>query len=66
LTGKKAGAEDSQADVYFLRRLGEPVAARVVGSQGKLDAVFRGASADEIHNAAIPGPYKVRAIGEPG
>jgi hypothetical protein len=66
LTGMKAGEEDPQADVYFLRRLGEPVAARVVGSQGKLDAVLRGASADEIHNAAIPGPYKVRAIGEPG
>jgi hypothetical protein len=65
LTGVKVPQENPEKDAYFLRRIGEPIAARIVGSQAKLDAVLKGASADEIHNAPIPAPYKVRTIGEP-
>lgn len=64
LTGRTAGPLNEDADEYFLRRLSAPIAARVMGSKGKLDAVLRGTPADAVYNARLDPLYRVRTIGE--
>jgi hypothetical protein len=64
LTGKKAKPENEEADVYFLRRLGDPVASRVMGSRAKLGRVLAGNSADATYNSSIAPAYQVRKVGE--
>lgn len=63
LIGKRAKPIDENADVYFLQRLDEKVAARVMGSQEKRDRVLDGKEkALDVYNAKIPGPYQVTDI----
>ena len=64
LTGKKAKTENEEADVYLLRRLGDPVASRVIGSQSKLARVLAGDSADAVYNSSITPAYQIRRLGE--
>jgi hypothetical protein len=62
--GKTATEPDEGADRYFLRRLKAPMAARVMGSKAKADAVLSGTPADTVYNAAIIPQYKVRTVGD--
>ena len=55
--------DDAGADAYFLRRLNEPLAGRIMGSQAKLGRVLTGQSADSVHNASLPPEYKIRTLG---
>ena len=55
--------DDDQADAYFLRRLNEPLAARIMGSQAKLGRVLSGQRADDVFNAGLPPDYKVLEVG---
>lgn len=66
LTGRRvAGAENLDADRYFLERLGAPIAARVVGSRDKLRLVLDGSTtADAIHAAGSDPLYRVRQMAE--
>lgn len=63
LTGRKAGERDPEGDRYFLRSLDGPLAARVVGSRGKLDAVLKGQSPESIVNSGRDPLYHVRTVG---
>ena len=66
LTGRRvAGAENIDADRYFLERLGAPIAARVVGSRAKLQRVLDGeTTADAIQAAHTDPAYRVRLLSE--
>ena len=64
LMGKTATEPDEGADRYFLSRLKAPMAARVMGSKAKADAVLSGTPADTVYNAAIIPQYKVRTVGD--
>ena len=63
LTGRKAGNKDEAADRYFLDRIGEPLAGRVMGSQARRDRVLRGEPADAVINSTREQPYKLRTVG---
>ncbi|MFW9594894.1 MAG: hypothetical protein ACMV1D_05295, partial [Macromonas sp.] len=63
LTGRKTPQERGGADAYFLRKLGQGIAAQVMGSQAKAQAVLDGADAVDVHNAKVPDAYKVRTVG---
>jgi len=63
LTGRTAKPENPEADRYFLHSLGQPMAARVVGSEDKLARVMMAGDATQVYNAGIPGPYQVRTVG---
>lgn len=62
LTGKRTKAADPDADAYFLRRLGQPIAARVVGSRAKLEQVLSGRSADEVY--ALGKAVQIQTVAE--
>lgn len=62
LTGKEASDPDEGADRYFLSRLNAPMAARVMGSRAKAEAVLAGQSADAVYNARIVPQYKVKTV----
>lgn len=62
LLGDKPKPLDEDADAYFLQKLDEKVAARVMGSQEKRDRVLGGETALGVYNAKIPGPYQVADI----
>lgn len=66
LTGRRvAGAENIDADRYFLERLGAPIAARIVGSRDKLQRVLDGeTTADAIQAAHTDPAYRVRLLAE--
>lgn len=64
LTGKKAKPESDTADRYFLDRVGESVAARIVGSRAKLDLVNKGAKPDDVYNAGLNPQYRVKLVGD--
>lgn len=66
LTGRRvAGAENIDADRYFLERLGAPIAARVVGSRAKLQRVLDGETTADAIQAALTDPaYRVRLLSE--
>ena len=64
LTGRKAKPENPDADQYFLNRLSEPVAARVVGSKAKLARVQAGEPALSVYNGSINPTYRVKTLGE--
>ena len=63
LTGRKTPQERGGADAYFLRKLGQGIAAQVMGSQAKAQAVLDGAEAVDVHNARVADVYKVRPVG---
>lgn len=64
LTDSADGKLEPEADVYFLRRLSPSIAGRIVGSQGKLDAVMRGVPLPTVVNAGRDPAYWVRTAGE--
>jgi hypothetical protein len=66
LTGKPPRDADLAEDVSFLRRLGEPVAARVMGSRAKLEQVENGRITDDVHNTGKPAQYQVKRGGDFG
>jgi hypothetical protein len=62
LTGRIAKAPDDGVDAYFLRRLGQGVAARVMGSQAKAEEVFSGVPALTVVNRGRDPLYHVRPV----
>jgi hypothetical protein len=58
LSGRQA-QEDSEADQYFLTRLSEPLASKIVGSRDKLARVLAGESALAVHNAGSNPVYRI-------
>lgn len=65
LTGKRAKDEDPDADRYFLERIGEGVAARVMGSQEKLRQVLaEGEKPLDVFNASKDPLYRVQSVAE--
>jgi hypothetical protein len=62
LTGKIASEPDEGADAYFLRRLGESTAGRVMGSMAKRDMVLNGRSAESVVNASRDPMYHVKLV----
>ncbi|MEY2656101.1 MAG: hypothetical protein RLZZ524_3129 [Pseudomonadota bacterium] len=63
LTGKKAKEANPDGDRYFLQRLDAPIAARIMGSQAKRDAVLRGTSAEAVTNSGRDPQYFIRRVG---
>jgi len=59
LTGRRQPAEDENADQYFLNRLSEPIAAKIIGSRDKLARVQAGESALAVHNAGSNPVYRI-------
>jgi len=59
LTGRRQPTENENADQYFLRRLGQPVAAQVAGSREKLQRVLNGESAIAVANEAKNPVYRI-------
>lgn len=64
LSGRQAEPEDPDADRYFLDRLSEPVAARVIGSRAKLARVQNGEQAISVYNEGVNPTYRVKSLGE--
>jgi hypothetical protein len=64
LSGKKAKPESDTADRYFLDRVGESTAARIVGSRAKLDLVQKGAKPDDVYNAGLSPQYRVKQLAD--
>ena len=62
LTGRKAQPMDPEGDRYFLRRLGSPMADRVVGSQAKLERVMAGDSVYKVVNANVDPAYRTKTM----
>jgi hypothetical protein len=58
LSGRQA-EEDADADQYFLNRLSEPIAAKIIGSRDKLARVQAGESALAVHNAGSNPVYRI-------
>jgi hypothetical protein len=63
LTGRTAKERDENADAYFLSRLGETVAARVMGSQARRDEVLAGSSAESVINSTRDPVHRVQTVG---
>lgn len=60
LIGEMPGKVKEDADAYFLERLNEKTAARVMGSQLRRDRVIQGKEqALDVYNDRIPGAYRV-------
>jgi antitoxin component HigA of HigAB toxin-antitoxin module len=51
--------ENPDADQYFLNRLSEPIAAKIIGSKDKLSRVLAGESAVGVHNASSNPVYRI-------
>ena len=49
---------------YFLRRLDPSIAGRIMGSQGKRDAVMRGMTPEAVVNSGRDPAYWVKTVGE--
>lgn len=64
LMGRTAKERDDGADAYFLSRVGEPVAGRVMGSAARADRVRAGDSAEQVFNAGKPAAYVVKTVGQ--
>lgn len=64
LTGRPTPEERDGADVSFLERIGQPLAARVMGSQARRDRVLRGDSADAVANSTRDPAHRIRTVGE--
>jgi hypothetical protein len=64
LTGRKAKERDPEGDAYFLRRLDPSIAGRIMGSQGKRDAVMRGVTPEAVVNSGRDPAYWVKTVGE--
>ena len=62
LTGRTAKPMDEDGDAYFLSRLGEGVAGRVMGSAAKADEVLAGKPAMDVVNRGRDPLYHVRLI----
>jgi hypothetical protein len=63
LTGRKPEERDANGDRYFLNGLNGPLAARVMGSQAKRDAVLRGLTPEQVVNSGRDPMYHVQTIG---
>jgi hypothetical protein len=59
LTGRREPQEKENADQYFLRRIGQPIAAQIVGSKAKLQRVLNGESALDIANESKDPAYRI-------
>lgn len=55
---------DENADRRFLRSFDPKIAARIAGSNAKLEQVLAGESALSVHNAKIDPLYRVRTLGD--
>lgn len=63
LTGTEVPDERDDEDRSFLQRLGQPIAARVMGSRARLEQVERGAAADDVAQHGRNPTYRVRTVG---
>lgn len=66
LTGRTAEDRDADGDAYFLRRLDNRTAARIMGSQGRRDRVLEGATAEAVTNSTREPLYHIRTAGALG
>lgn len=64
LTGRRERPADPEADRYFLHSLGAPMAARVVGSEAKLNMAMMSGDAAGVFNASVPDAYKVKTVAQ--
>lgn len=60
LSGRTPQKPDGSEDAYFLDRLGERTAARVMGSQSKRDRVLQGSRAEDVYNASLDPLYRLK------
>ena len=63
LTGRTAQPRDPEGDAYFINRLNESVAGRVMGSRAKAEAVLRGVTPESIANAGRDPAYYIGTVG---
>jgi hypothetical protein len=63
LTGRTAQERDPQGDAYFLNRLNQSVAGRVMGSRAKAESVLRGVTPESIANAGRDPAYYIGTVG---
>jgi hypothetical protein len=63
LNGRTAKDRDEAGNAYFLSRLDQSVAARVVGSRAKLEQALAGTSPEAIANGGRDPLYWVRTVG---
>lgn len=66
LTGREVPNRDEGGDAYFLNRLGESTAGRIMGSQAKADEVRRGRTAEDVANAGRNPAYRVKRAADVG
>jgi hypothetical protein len=51
---------DADADAYFLRNIGRPIAARISGSRAKLARILRGEGAEAVINESRMPQYQIK------
>lgn len=56
--------ERDNADAYFLRRVGQPVAVRIMGSQAKAEMVLMGNDAVKTYANKAPPEYQIQTIAQ--
>lgn len=66
LTGRTAADRDADGDAYFLRRIDNRTAARIMGSQARRDRVLDGATAEVVTNSTREPLYHIRTAGALG
>lgn len=62
LSNRTASPPDDGADAYFLNRLSESAAGRVMGSQAKRDMVLAGRSAESVVNSTRDPNFHIRLV----
>jgi hypothetical protein len=63
LNGRTAKDRDEAGNAYFLSRLDQSVAARVIGSRARLEQALKGTSPEAIANGGRDPLYWVRTVG---
>jgi hypothetical protein len=65
LTGRRLPREaDESADRYFLQRVGQPLAGRIMGSQAKAEAVLRGVAPEAVINSTRDPAYRIKTAAQ--
>ena len=65
LSGKEPTEPDEDADAYFLSRVGQTTAGRIMGSKAKAEDVLAGKrTAEEVANASRDINYRIRRVGD--
>ena len=65
LTGKQEKPVDENSDRYFLSRVGEPMAARIMGSKDRADQAIRSGDALAVANSRVDPVHQIKAVAGP-